>query len=286
VLGLPDRQLRVLDRYRPRRHADLAILFLLRQKWRTAVNRFAEAMTIFAVVCAGIFPGIHVGRVWFAWWLFPIPNQLDLAQLPQPAAVGRLRGLDLRDGLAAVLVHGHDPRPRDAARPGAPACVRASKGSSCAVVIAYGIFATRLAGGGRQPALAPLREGLPAARRALDAAGALGALGRVVRLRRPQSARLAHDDLPAVLRRGRDLRRLRDGAAAADPARAFFGLKDMLTLRHLENMAKIILLTGMMVGYAYGMEFFIAWYGGNEYERSPSSQPRQARARTGGPTGR
>ncbi|MEM7622340.1 MAG: hypothetical protein AAF235_03970, partial [Planctomycetota bacterium] len=51
-----------------------AILCLLKQKWRTAVNRSAEAMTIFAVVCAGIFPGIHVGRVWFAWFLFPIPN--------------------------------------------------------------------------------------------------------------------------------------------------------------------------------------------------------------------
>ncbi|MDX2473398.1 MAG: polysulfide reductase NrfD, partial [Candidatus Krumholzibacteria bacterium] len=51
-----------------------AILFLLRQKWRTGINRFAEAMTIFAVICAGIFPGIHVGRVWVVYWLFPIPN--------------------------------------------------------------------------------------------------------------------------------------------------------------------------------------------------------------------
>ena len=51
-----------------------AILFLLRQKWRTSINRAAEAMTLFAVACAGIFPLIHVGRIWFAWWLFPIPN--------------------------------------------------------------------------------------------------------------------------------------------------------------------------------------------------------------------
>ena len=55
-----------------------AILFLFRQKWRTGINRFAEAMTIFAVVCAGTFPGIHVGRAWFAYWLFPIPNQMAL----------------------------------------------------------------------------------------------------------------------------------------------------------------------------------------------------------------
>ena len=55
-----------------------AILFLFRQKWRTGINRFAEAMTIFAVVCAGLFPGIHVGRVWLAYWLFPIPNQMAM----------------------------------------------------------------------------------------------------------------------------------------------------------------------------------------------------------------
>src|ERR1700676_4777241 len=51
-----------------------AILCLLRQKWRTSINRAAEAMTIFAVVCAGIFPVFHVGRVWYAWFLFPLPN--------------------------------------------------------------------------------------------------------------------------------------------------------------------------------------------------------------------
>ena len=55
-----------------------AILFLFRQKWRTSINRFAEAMTIFAVVCAGLYPGIHIGRVWLAYWLFPIPNQMEM----------------------------------------------------------------------------------------------------------------------------------------------------------------------------------------------------------------
>ena len=55
-----------------------AILFLFRQKWRTSVNRFAEAMTIFAVVCAGIFPAVHVGRIWVAYWMLPLPNQMDM----------------------------------------------------------------------------------------------------------------------------------------------------------------------------------------------------------------
>ncbi|MCH2111800.1 MAG: polysulfide reductase NrfD, partial [Planctomycetes bacterium] len=55
-----------------------AVLFLFRQKWRTSINRFSEAMTIFAVVCAGMFPLIHVGRPWLAFWLFPLPNQMDM----------------------------------------------------------------------------------------------------------------------------------------------------------------------------------------------------------------
>src|SRR5690606_1391776 len=55
-----------------------AILFLFRQKWRTSINRFAEAMTIFAVMCALVFPGIHVGRIWMAYYMFPLPNQMGM----------------------------------------------------------------------------------------------------------------------------------------------------------------------------------------------------------------
>ena len=55
-----------------------AVLFLLRQQWRTSINRFAEAMTIFAVVCAGIFPVFHMGRVWRAYWLLPIPSMTSM----------------------------------------------------------------------------------------------------------------------------------------------------------------------------------------------------------------
>ena len=55
-----------------------AILFLFRQRWRTSINRFAEAMTIFAVVCAGMFPAVHIGRQWRAYFLFPMPNQMEM----------------------------------------------------------------------------------------------------------------------------------------------------------------------------------------------------------------
>ena len=92
-----------------------AIFFLARQKWRTSINRAAEAMTLFAVICAAIFPGIHVGRVWMAWFLAPIPEfQRHLAELPLAAALGRVRGLDLLHGLGALLVHGPHSRPRHA----------------------------------------------------------------------------------------------------------------------------------------------------------------------------
>ena len=94
-----------------------AILLLFKQTWRNSINRFAEAMTIFAVVCAGTFPLIHVGRPWLAYWLFPYPNTMNVwPQFPQPAGVGRLRGLDVCDDLDPVLVCRHDPGLRNASR--------------------------------------------------------------------------------------------------------------------------------------------------------------------------
>ena len=60
-----------------------AILLLLKQDWRTSINRFAEAMTLFAVAQAGMFPILHLGRPWLAYWLIPYPNSMWL--WPQPA---------------------------------------------------------------------------------------------------------------------------------------------------------------------------------------------------------
>ena len=69
-----------------------AILYLFRQQWRTSINRFAEAMTIFAVICAGVFPGIHIGRIWLAYWLFPYPNQMQMC----PSSAARCCGTSLQ----------------------------------------------------------------------------------------------------------------------------------------------------------------------------------------------
>ena len=66
-----------------------AILFLFRQRWRTSINRFAEAMTIFAVICALLFPAIHVGRIWVVYWMLPLPNQMaDVAAISDRRCCG------------------------------------------------------------------------------------------------------------------------------------------------------------------------------------------------------
>ena len=176
-----------------------AILFLLRQKWRTSINRAAEAMTIFAVICAAIFPGVHVGRVWMAWFLAPIPNNVrHLAELPIAAGVGRVRGFDLRHGVGAVLVHGLDSRSGDAAR---------SRGGTRFHKFLYGVFALGWRGSNRHWSNYEMAY--------LLLAGLSTPLVLSVHtivsfdFADVAAARLAHDDFPAVLRGGRHLLRLR-----------------------------------------------------------------------------
>ena len=96
-----------------------AILLLLKQEWRTSINRFAEAMTLFAVACAGLFPLLHMGRPWFFYWLMPYPNTMALwPQWRSPLVWDVFAVSTYAHGLAAVLVRRPDPRPGDAARPG------------------------------------------------------------------------------------------------------------------------------------------------------------------------
>ena len=90
-----------------------AILLLFRARWRNAISRFAEAMTIFAVMCAGIFPLIHVGRPWLAFWLLPYPNQRGhLAEFPLSSHVGRVCGEHLFQRFPPLLVSGAHARLR------------------------------------------------------------------------------------------------------------------------------------------------------------------------------
>ena len=178
-----------------------AILFLLRQRWRTGIARFAEAMTIFAVICALQFPLIHTGRPWLAgYWLLPLPNANNIwVNFRSPlmwdvfavSTYGLVSLMFWYTGLIPDLAIARD-RAKNKVRK-----------------FVYGLMTLGL--DRQQPLLEPLREGLPALRRALDAAGAQRAQRGLLRLRRLGHSRLAHHDLPALLRGRRDLQRLRHG---------------------------------------------------------------------------
>ena len=233
-----------------------AILFLFRQNWRTGINRFAEAMTIFAVMCAGIFPGIHVGRVWCVYWLFPIPNQMDMwPQFRSPLlwdvfAVSTYFTVSLLFWYTGLIPDLATLRDR-------------AKGKIRQ--FSYGLFALGWRGSNRHW------------HRYERAYLLLAALSTplVLSVHSVVSFDFAVSQLPGwhttifppYFVAGAVFSGFAMVVTLAVPAREVFGLKNLITLRHLDNMNKIILVTGSMVGYAYAMEFFIAWYSGAIYEK-------------------
>lgn len=233
-----------------------AILFLFRQKWRTSINRFAEAMTIFAVACAAIFPGIHVGRPWVAYWLFPLPNQMEMwPQFRSPLlwdvfAVGTYATVSLLFWYLGMIPDLATIRDR------AVTPVRR---------FLYGIFAMGWNGSNRQ---------WHRFERAYLLLAAL-ATPLVLSVHSVVSFDFAVSQLPGwhttifppYFVAGAIFSGFAMVVTLAVPARQFFGMKNLITMRHLEAMNKVILATSMMVGYAYLIELFIAWYGGNPYER-------------------
>ena len=184
-----------------------AILFLFRQKWRTSINRSAEAMTIFAVMCAGIFPAApHRPPVARVYWLFPIPNT-DLNMWPNFRSPLMWDVFAVTTYFTVSLLFWFIGLVPDLATLRDRATARIAQGD----LRRSGSGLARLAPAHWQQ----LRARVPDPRRHLDAAGALGPHRRLLRLRDVADPRLAHDDLPAVLRRRRHLLRLRDGDDAA-----------------------------------------------------------------------
>ena len=233
-----------------------AILFLLRQTWRTGINRFAEAMTIFAVICAGIFPAIHVGRVWLAYWLFPYPNQMSVwpnfrsPLLWDVFAVSTYFTVSLLFWYMGMIPDLASLRDRATTR------VRQ---------VVFGLLSMGWRGSHRHWQVYEIVY--------LLLAGLATPL--VLSVHSIVSFDFAVSMLPGwhttifppYFVAGAIFCGFAMVVLLAIPARHFFGLQDVITLRHLENMNKIILATGMMVGYAYAVEFFIAWYSGNVYEK-------------------
>jgi len=234
-----------------------AILLLLRQRWRTSIARSAEAMTIFAVMCAGIFPAIHMGRPWLAFWVFPYPNSRgplwvnfrspllwdvvaistyftisfvfwyfgmipDLAML-RDRATGRLQR-----AAYGALSFGWDGSSRTWARYETLSLILAGLATPLVVSVHSIVsmdFATSILPGWHTTLFPPY----------FVAGAVFSGFGMVMTL--------------LLI------------------TRKVMGLERYITLVHLEAMAKVMLLTGTMVGFCYLTELYVAWYSGNRYEQ-------------------
>ncbi len=184
-----------------------AILFLLKQQWRTSINRFAEAMTIFAVMQAGLYPVFHLGRPWFAYWLVPYPATMNTWPQFRSPLVWDFFAVSTYFTVSLIFWY-----PGHGAGPGQPA-------RSSSLARQAGHLRPARPGLARLGApLAEVRARLLSARRAGDAAGRLRAQRGEQRLRGRDRARLARDHLSALLRRGRALLRLCHGADHRHPA--------------------------------------------------------------------
>jgi Ni/Fe-hydrogenase subunit HybB-like protein len=235
-----------------------AILLLFQQKWRTSINRFAEAMTLFAVINALIFPLLHTGRPWYAaFFMFPYPStnaiwpQFRSPLLWDVFAVSTYFTISLLFWYLGLI-------------PDLGGLRDASKSKLQRMV--YGIFSLGWRGSGRHWHNWKIAY--------LIMAGISTPL--VLSVHSVVSFDFAVSLLPGwhatifppYFVAGAVFSGFAMVITWLVPARRFLGLKDVVTLRHLENMNKIILVTGLIVSYGYLMEHFVAWYSGNEYEWS------------------
>jgi molybdopterin-containing oxidoreductase family membrane subunit len=233
-----------------------AILFLLRQKWRTGIARFAEAMTIFAVMCAGIFPIIHTGRPWLAGYLVPYPNQNGLwvnflsplvwdvfavttyftvslifwyvGLIPDMATLRDRTSTKIKKTIYSILSLGWRFSNRHWQHYEKAYIILAGLATplvlSVHTIVSFD-FAVSILPGWHTTIFPPY-----------FVAGAIFSGFAMV-------------------------------TTVLVFVRKIFDMEHLITINHLERMNKILLATGMMVGYAYGMEFFIAWYSGVEVEQ-------------------
>ena len=232
-----------------------AILLLLRQSWRNSINRFAEAMTLFAVACAGLFPILHLGRPWLAYWLFPYPNTMNVwPQFRSPLvwdvfAVSTYFTISLLfwfQGLIPDLATLRDRAVNRYAR------------------TIYGFLAMGWRGSARHWKRYHTAY--------LLLAGLATPLVLSVHTVVSFDFTIAivpgwHSTIfPPYFVAGAIYSGFAMVLILAIPIRYFYGLEDFVTLRHLENSGMIMLATGLIVAYGYIMEPFMAWFGGNKYD--------------------
>src|SRR5512140_2781793 len=234
-----------------------AILLLFRQQWRTSINRSAEAMTIFAVLCAALFPAIHMGRPWDAFFIFPYPNLRGplwvnfrsplvwdvfaintyltvslafwyLGMIPDLATLRDRARSPLRKAIFRTLSLGWNGSHRTWSRYERVSLVLAGLATPLVLSVHTIVsmdFATSVLPGWHPTIFPP----------SFVAGAIYSGFGMVLTL--------------LII------------------TRSTMNLQRYITLRHLDKMAKVTMLTGMIVSYAYLTEFFSAWYGGSLYER-------------------
>ncbi len=233
-----------------------AILFLFRQNWRTGINRAAEAMTIFAVICAGMFPGIHIGRIWVFYWLFPIPSE-HLAMWPNFRSPLLWDVFAVSTYATVSILFWYMGMVPDIATFRDRSKTKIKK-------FVYSVLSLGWTGSARHWHRYELAYVILAAL----------ATPLVLSVHTIVSFDFAVSQVPGwhttifppYFVAGAIFSGFAAVATLLVPARAIFNLQNIITIRHLENMCKIIMATGMMVGTAYGVEFFIAWYSGSVYE--------------------
>jgi molybdopterin-containing oxidoreductase family membrane subunit len=233
-----------------------AILFLCRQKWRTSINRASEAMTLFAVICAAIYPGIHVGRVWMVWFMAPVPNpnwiwpNFRSPLLWDVFAVSTYFTVSVLFWFLGLVPDLATMRDRALSK----------VGKFC-----YGVLALGWRGGNRQWRHYEMAY--------LILAGLSTPL--VLSVHSTVSFDFATSVIPGwhttifppYFVAGAIFGGFAMVLTLMLPARSIYKLHDVFTWNHIDVMCKIILLTGSIVGYAYTMEFFVAFYGANPFER-------------------
>ncbi len=233
-----------------------AILFLLRQRWRTSINRAAEAMTIFAVICAGLFPLIHIGRIWYGWWLFPIPNPYSI--WPQFRSPLMFDVFAVSTYFTVSLLFWYLGLVPDLA-------VMRDRARTRTRQVLYGFFALGWTGSNR--------HWCHYEKAYLLLAGLATPLVLSVHSVVSMDFALAqlpgwHSTIfPPYFVAGAIFSGFGMVLTLVIPLRTLCHLEDVITVRHIDLMCKVTLATGSMVAYSYVIEAFTAWYSGNPYER-------------------
>src|SRR5215472_13914344 len=232
-----------------------AILLLFKQGWRNSINRFAEAMTIFAVCCAGMFPLLHIGRPWLGYWLLPYPNTMNVwPQFRSPLewdvfAVSTYATISVVFWYIGMVPDFGTLRDR-AKSPIAKyfyGLVALGWRGSTRHWIRYE-SASLLLAGLSTPLVLSVHTTI-----SFDFAVAAMAGWHTTIFPPYFVAGAIYSGFAMVL-------------TLAIPIRKFYHLEDLVTLRHLDNMAKVMLATGSIVAYGYAMEVFMSWYSASHWE--------------------